>query len=169
MENWFNHYSGTIAVVSLIIAVLSLIVAYLAFRDQKKRKIILEAGKIVPSNLPYYCFEALENPELIITNLGSKPVSIVDIALCVGKDRFSIPHSYDNPINIYIESGKTEHYHYKRDWAIEVVTVHEFKKDYLICWETTTNEGKKAKCKTKNHVSDYYNVDVEKGNVNVKT
>ncbi|MBR6985951.1 MAG: hypothetical protein IKH75_20995, partial [Ruminococcus sp.] len=70
--------------------------------------------------------------------------------------------------NIYIEPGKTEYYKYKRDWAIDVVTNNKFKKDYIVCWEVTTNDGKKAKCQTNNHVSNYYNVDLEEGNINVK-
>lgn len=169
MESWFSKYSGTIAVISLIIAILSLFIAYLALKDQKRRKIKIEPGIIIPSNQSYYCFESLERPELKITNLGSKSVSVSDIELCVGKDKFSIPQGQGNWINIYIEPGKTEIFQYSRDWAIDVVTLNHFKKDYPICWVVTTNDGKKTKCKTKNHVSDYFNVDVEGGNINVKT
>lgn len=162
MEIWFNEHTGTITVISLIIAMLSLIVAYLAFKDQKNTKFQLEAEPMVASNNNrYFGIETLMFPNLKISNFGTKAITIVNISLCVGKKKFPIPQWSNHKINIYIEPGKTEYFQYERDWAIEMVTNNKFPKDYIVCWEATTNEGKRAKCKSNNRVSDFLNVKKE--------
>ena len=160
MEQFFNSYSGTIAALSLIVAIIALVIAYIALIDQKRCKFTVKALPMVASNNIYYGFDALENPQLTITNFGSKAVTIVDISICVGKERYPISQVHNKRINIYIEPGKTEYYTYKRDWAIDVVTSKSYKKDYVVCWEVKANNGKIARCKSNNRVSGFINVNL---------
>lgn len=159
MEEWFNQFSGTIAGLSLIVAIIALIIAYLTLKDQKKSKLHLDALSMVPSNNNiYFGFESLTKPELKISNLGSKAITVTEICLCVGKEKYRMSQSSKNKINIYIEPGKVEYYTYNRDYIIDIVTHGKHKKNYIVCWEITTNNGKKVKCKTNNRVSDFVNV-----------
>lgn len=161
MEEWFNQYSGTIAGLSLIVAIIALIIAYLTLKDQKKSKIRLDAFPMIPSNNNmYFGFESLMKPELKISNLGSKAITVTEICLCVGKEKYRMPRSSKNKINIYIEPGKVEYYTYNRDYIIKIVTRSKYKKNYIVCWEIITNDGKKVKCKTNNRVSDFINVNL---------
>lgn len=158
MEELFNQFSGTIAGLSLIVAIIALIIAYLTLREEKKFKIHLDALSMVPSNNKYFEFESLKKPQLKISNLGNRAITVTEICLCIGKEKYCISQSLNKKINIFIEPGKVEYYTYNRDDIIDIVKHSKHKKDYIVCWEITTNNGKKVTFNTNNRVSDFVNV-----------
>lgn len=161
MEQFFNNYSGTIAALSLIVSIIALVIAYIALKDQKKCKFTIEALPMVASNNDlYFGFESLKKPQLKISNTGNKAISVIDIAVCIGKERFPLPQTSFDKINLFIEPGKVEYYTYDRDYVIDLVTLNKHKKDYVVCWEAKTNDGKTARCKSNNRVSDFINVNL---------
>lgn len=160
MEQFFSQYSGTIAVLTLFVSIIALIVACLSLYEQKHSKFQLEALPMVAGNHKCFAFESLVHPKLKITNNGSKAITVTDISVCIGKDKFSLSQGLSDKINVFIEPGKVEFYPYERDYVIEMATYHIYKKDYRVRWEITTSDGKKARCKSNNRLSDFFNVNL---------
>ena len=161
MEQFFNNYSGTIAALSLIVSTIALIIAYIALKDQKKCKFTIEALPMVASNNDrFFGFPSLKKPQLKISNTGNKAITVTEIAVCVGREIYSLPQSSSRKINLFIEPGKVEYYTYDRDYVIDLVTLNKHKKDYVVCWKAKTNDGKTARCKSNNRVSDFINVNL---------
>ena len=161
MEDFFNSYSGTITAISGIVSIIALLIAYLALKDQIRSKFTVEALPMIASNNDRY-FGYQPNARLKISNRGNKAITICDITLCVGRERFPMPQTSFEKINIYIEPGQVEYYTYERNFVIELVTNTKHKKDYVVCWELTSNDGKRARCKTENRVSDFINVNMRR-------
>ena len=146
-------------IISIVASVAAALFAFLALINQTRTSVFVEAELMCLNNGSYFEFDSQKESSICISNTGYKTITVTDVIMRVGKQRFSLNSikSQNERINLLLNPGEVKYYPVEREFVIESISKQPFKDKSPIVWMIKTNNGKTFKAKTKNKVRDVVN------------
>lgn len=149
-------------IVTVVTSVLALVFAFLSWRNQVKAKLDVFVEPYFLTNNPMLQFKSVSQGTVIISNVGYKTITVIDILLCVGKEKIPVKYVFeDEKINISISPGEVKYYNYDKNELIEYISRKNFHENKRIEWEICTNTRQTFRYKTKIKISEVIDMNKE--------
>ena len=96
-------------IVTVVTSILALVFAYLAWKNQVRERLVVNADHGPLNNNPILQFDSIVKGRLTISNVGYKQITVTDVKICIGKNRISVGCYCDSErINISIAPGEVK-------------------------------------------------------------
>ena len=150
-------------IIAVVASIAAALFAFLTWLNQTRANIVIGCDLMLLDNNPrYFGFDNMKKPNIWISNIGYKSITVVNIYLRVGKDEFSLKNQLtrDEIINILVNPGEIKYIPIDTNMIINYISdLKGFYKRKIedstpICWKVETSDGRTFKKQSKNKVSD---------------